>query len=160
MSLSLYQINQQILSLMTPDENGEISEDAFEQISALQLAADEKLESIGCLLKDWQAEADAIKAEADRLTERRRVIEARADRLKRYAADMMLGIGKRKIETPRCVLALRPSKAVEVLDEAKIPDAYFAIKRTVQKAEIAKALKAGAEVPGAVMVERENLTVR
>ena len=89
-----------------------------------------------------------------------RVIEARAERLKRSAAEQMTAMGKRKLETPRCVLALRPSKAVEVLDEAKIPDAYFAIKRTVQKAEIAKALKAGAEVPGAVMVERENLTVK
>jgi hypothetical protein len=158
--MNLYQINHTIQNLMTPDDDGVIQDDAFEQLHLLSLAADEKLESIGCLLKDWQAEADAIKAEADRLTERRRIIEARADRLKRYAAEQMTAMGKRKIETPRCVLALRPSKAVEVLDEAKIPDAYFAIKRTVQKAEIAKALKAGAEVPGAQLVERENLQIK
>jgi hypothetical protein len=158
--MNLYQINQTIANLMTPDDDGVIADDAFDQLHLLSLAADEKLESIGCLLKDWQAEADAIKAECIVLTERRRVIEARADRLRKYAAMQMTAMGKRKLETPRCVLALRPSKAVEVLDEAKIPDAYFAIKRTVQKSEIAKAIKAGAEVPGAVLVERENLTVK
>ena len=158
--MNLYQINQMIQSLMTPDDDGVIADDAFDQLTALSLAAYEKLESIGCLLKDWQAEADAIKAETDRLTERRRAIESRADRLKAYAADMMTAMGKRKLETPRCVLAMRTSKAVDVLDDAKVPDEYIAIERKVQKAEIAKAIKAGAEVPGAVLIERENLTIR
>lgn len=158
--MNLYQINQMIANLMTPDDDGVIADDAFDQLHLLSLAADEKLESIGCLLKDWRAEADAIKAECIVLTERRRVIEARADRLRKYAADMMTVMGKRKLETPRCVLAMRTSKAVEVLDDAKVPAEYIAIERKVQKAEIAKALKAGAEVPGAVLIERENLTVR
>lgn len=158
--MNLYQINQMIQTLMTPDDDGVIAEDAFDQLTALSLAADEKLENIGCLLKDWRAEADAIKAEADKLTERRRVIEARADRLKAYAAEQMTVMGKRKLETPRCVLAFRASKAVEVLDDAKVPAEYIAIERKVQKAEIAKAIKAGFEVPGAVLVERDNLTIR
>ena len=158
--MNLYQINKTIANLMTPDDDGVIQDDAFEQLHLLSLAADEKLESIGCLLKDWQAEADAIKAECIVLTERRRVIEARADRLKRYAAEQMTAMGKRKLETPRCVLAMRTSKAVEIVDQSKLPEDYIEFELRVLKADIAKALKAGAEVPGAVMVERENLTIK
>ena len=158
--MNLYQINQTIANLMTPDDDGVIADDAFEQLHLLSLAADEKLESIGCLLKDWQAEADAIKAECIVLTERRRVIEARADRLRKYAAEQMNAMGKRKLETPRCVLAMRTSKAVEIIDQGEIPLDYTEFEVKILKSEIAKAIKAGAEVPGAVLVERENLTVR
>ena len=158
--MNLYQINQTIANLMTPDDDGVIQDDAFEQLHLLSLAADEKLESIGCLLKDWQAEADAIKAECIVLTERRRVIEARADRLRKYAAMQMTAMGKRKLETPRCVLAMRTSRAVEIVDQGEIPLDYTEFEVKILKSEIAKALKAGTDVPGAVLVERENLTVR
>lgn len=158
--MNLYEINQAILAALTPDDDGVLADDAMDKLSELMMVAEEKLENIGCLLKDWRAEADAIKAEADRLTERRKAIENRADRLRQYAADMMVAMGKSKLETARCVLSFRSSSAVDVLDESVIPDEYFKTKRDLQKAEISKALKAGLTVPGAALVERANLQIK
>ena len=59
-------------------------------------------------------------------------------------------------------LSYRKSEAVVLTDEAVIPDEYKKEKLTVSidKTEIKKALKAGTEVPGAVIEVRQNLQIK
>ena len=65
--MSIYDIDKSIVALMDM-ETGEITdEQAFDQ---LQMARDEKIENIGCYLKDSLAEAKAIKEEEDNLAAR------------------------------------------------------------------------------------------
>jgi hypothetical protein len=49
---------------------------------------------------------------------------------------------------------------VEVVDEAILPDEFWAIKREVSKTLISNAIKDGLEVPGAQMVENKNLQIK
>ena len=158
--MNLYEINQEIEDLLNQvNDDGEIVEEVFEQLTALQLAESDKLEAIGCLLKNWKSDADAIRAEEKKLSDRRRAIENRTERLRDYAAWYMRQTGKQKFSSHRAVLSFRKSTSVNIADDAKIPEEYADYERKIKKAEISKALKAGVEVPGAVLVEKQNLQV-
>ena len=61
---SLYEINQAIIDCMvenTDMETGEILD--VQQLDALQMQLEDKLEGIGCWIKNLEAEAAAYKAE-------------------------------------------------------------------------------------------------
>ena len=62
MGLNLYQINEQIeeLSEKMVDADGVIDEEVMEQIEALQIDMDTKLENIGILIKSLRAEVEAV----------------------------------------------------------------------------------------------------
>jgi hypothetical protein len=159
--MNLYQINQTMMDLLSQTtDDGELPESVFDQLAELQIAEEDKLESIGCLLKNWRSDADQLKTEEDNLAERRKSIENRADRLKAYAYRYMLETGKTKFDSPRVALSFRKSKAVDITNESMIPAKYIQTKTQIAKAEISKAIKAGVIVPGAVLVERENLQVK
>ena len=68
----------------------------------------------------------------------------------------------KKVDTGKFKVSLRKSKKVEILDETKIPLDYMNEKHewTPNKTELARALKAGAEIEGAVLVENESLQVK
>ena len=57
---SLYEINQAIMDCMDM-ETGEILD--VQQLDALQMQLEDKLEGIGCWIKNLEAEAAAYKAE-------------------------------------------------------------------------------------------------
>ena len=159
--MRLYEINQQIEGLLNQvNDDGEILDGVFEQLTELQLAESDKLEAIGCLLKNWKSDADAIREEEKKLSDRRRAIENRTERLRDYAAWYMRQTGKQKFSSPRVVLSFRKSTSVDVLDDTKIPDAYVEYERKVKKSGISTAIKAGVVVPGAALVEKQNLQVR
>jgi hypothetical protein len=62
----------------------------------------------------------------------------------------------------RVELAWRKSEAVEITDEFKVPDQFIKIEQVskIDKLAIKENIKAGEEVPGAVLVTRQNLTVK
>lgn len=67
-----------------------------------------------------------------------------------------------KMQTEINELSYRKSEAVVFTDEALIPSEYKKEKLTisVDKTEIKKAIKAGAEVPGAEIEVRQNLQIK
>lgn len=110
MGMSIYDIDKSIVALMDM-ETGEITdEEAFDQ---LQMAREQKIEGIGCYLKDSLAEAKAIKEEEGNLAARRKVVENRAERLKNLLAYALHG---EKWNSPRLKVSYRKSQTVEVSD--------------------------------------------
>jgi hypothetical protein len=119
-----------------------------------------KLSNIWALIKNYSAEADALKAEKQRLAARQSTAERRADWLKQYVA-FCLGEGA-KWQSPdgSRQFGWRKSEAVIVSDADAVPDAYCEFKRVPVLTEIKKDLKSGAEVPGATLESRLNLQVK
>lgn len=159
--MKLYEIRQEIENLMNLiDEDGTIEESSFAQLEELAIAEEDKLENIGLLLKNWTAEAKAIRDEEVALAARRKAIENQGQRLSDYASDYMLKINRAELKTPRVRLSFRRSVAVDITDESLIPEDFIKIERKVSKSDIGKALKAGLAVAGAVLLERQNLQVK
>lgn len=159
---TLYEINEQILrcvkdgDMVVDTETGEVIDAAA--LDALQMAWTEKMTNIGKWYLNLMAETEALREREIALAERRRAKAYKAGQLKAYM-DMFLA-GK-KFECTDFKASYRKSQAVEVTDAEKIPAPYLIIQEPkVDKAGIKKALKAGEEVPGAKLVERNNLSIR
>lgn len=65
-------------------------------------------------------------------------------------------------ELPNHKLVSRKSQAVEIVDEEQLPKQMFKVKTTAtpDKTAIKTAIKGGAEVPGAVVVDRRNWSIK
>jgi len=154
--VKLYEIDLGILECLD-DETGEVLD--MERLTALTMERNEKIINVACWFKNLRAEAEAIKAERDNLTERLRIKNAKADGLKdwlAYAAD------GQKFDTPRVQIGWRKSDSVSFTDERAIPDRFKeqVIEIKISKDDIKRALKAGETVPGAEIVSNNNIQIK
>lgn len=161
--MNLYDINQAILDQVDP-ETGEILD--YEAFSELKMEREEKIEGMALWHKNLTAEAAAIRAEEIKLAERRKSLEKKAERLKQYLAEFLSGS---KFSTARVACSFRKSSSVEILDEAAFIQEmqesmhYEYLKYsppTVNKTEVTNAIKAGQLVPGAQLIEKNNLSIK
>lgn len=163
MALSLYEINEKILNFRyeIDEETGEILN--VDELDNLNLAFDEKIESLCLFAKSLRAEASAIKTEEKNLKERREAKERKADNIEDYIARNLNG---RKFETPRVKVSWRKSESVEILNEDAVPDSFLDIQvvRKPMKAEIKKRLKEaeakGEEIPWARLNVNNNMSLK
>ncbi len=158
----LYEINADLEQILTQvdEETGELLIDPV-ALDALTLERTEKLEGMALLVKNWAAEAAAIKAEEDALKERRQRLEKHSARLTQRLQDVLAG---EKLETPRVTVSWRKSKSVEI-DEAVFwenpAEMFIRYKEPeVNKKAVTDALKDGAVIPGAALVEKLNMTIK
>jgi hypothetical protein len=140
------------------DEHGVLSPEGEAQLDALSAELTAKALDIGAYIKSERCEADAIKALAEGLRQRAERHERRAESLERYLASHLTP-GMR-LEDARCELTWRKSSAVEITGELAPEWMRETVTRAPMKTEIAKALKAGAKVDGATLVERVRLSVK
>ena len=99
--MNLYEIDRQIQELIensVDPETGELTLDPA-ALDALQMEREAKIENLACYVKNLTADAKAIKAEEQALSERRKAAENKAERLKRYLSDALEG---EKFSTRSC----------------------------------------------------------
>lgn len=158
--MKLFEINARMRELMeTVDDDGLITTEAMDELVALQVDGQEKVEDVACYIKELRAEATAVKAEADVLAKRAKAAANRADGLENYLAAQMDQMGMDKYSSPRVALSYRTSKAVEA-DVGLLPPIYVKVKTEPDKVALAAVLKAGNKVPGAYLVERRRLNIK
>lgn len=161
---NLFEINQAMMDAWDAaidPETGELDADALAAFEALQMARDEKVENIGCWIKNLNADAAALKEESKNMNERAKRAERKADGLKRYLEAALHG---EKFQSTRCAISWRRSTSVEV-DEAELPDLpeqYVRRKVTVEadKTAIKDALKAGEVIEGCRLVEKQSIQIK
>lgn len=165
--MKLYEISKAILDVIesgysVDEDTGEI---LFEpaDIEDLEIERESKLEACALYAKGLQAEADAIKAERDRLDARMKSKQRKADSMKQYIQSCMLALNDTTFETARVDMRIRQSRFVEVACDAEsLPLEYQRRKVTVtaDKTALKKALQDGERIPGVRMAERDSLTIK
>ena len=160
--MKLYEINDAYYKWLekVQENEGELTQEMLIEYESIDGEFEEKAEAYAVLIKTLNAEADLIGSEEKRLAERRRRKENLSERLKERLAESMRIFERDKLETAKCKISFRSSTAVEIVDEAKLPDEYFKIERKPMKSEIKEALKAGVAIDGAVLVERKNIQIK
>ena len=165
---SLYEIDKNIEAILdrlyaaVDEETGEVPDDILLELSEMQETRTEKLDNIGAYIKNLEAEAAAIKAEMDNLKKRMEVKTRKADRLREYVKEELLGHDQMKMETARNVFSFRKSVVVNIPDESIVPKKYF-VKVTTEKldkATIKDLLKQGKKIKGAELLEKQNLQIK
>lgn len=161
--MTLYDIDSALLSLVDP-ETGELMD--YDAFAALQIERTDKLEGVALWYKSEVAQSAAIKAEEDALRERRQSHERKAERLKAFLAESLMG---EKFETAKCAVSFRKTSSVRIDDadalvhwaESNGHDSVIKYKSPdVSKTEVGKLMKSGVFVPFAEIVDGLSLAVK
>jgi hypothetical protein len=150
--------------IVDPDTGLIIDEGSLEELDRLEGNRTEKFEAIALYIIELQKMAELHKEEARKQTEKAKHKLAKAERLKKYM--ISIGYGE-KLETTKVKIGWSKSTHVEIpgwdgkefSGECALPEMYRIQKVTYQpnKVEITKDLKAGAEIPGAVLVTEQTV---
>lgn len=138
------------------EETGEITN--MDDLDAIEMEFREKVENVALMVKNFLSDAEAYKREKESFAKKEQIAKNKAERLKAYLAG---NLGGEKFKSDRVTISYRKSDSVEITDAAALPVKYLRTKEPEpNKAEIKKALKAGEEVSGAVLVEKESIQIK
>lgn len=159
--MTLWEIDRQLDSLVDP-ETGELLD--YEAFAGLQMAREAKIENTVLWYKNILADVTEMKAAENDLKERRQKKERTAERLKKFVEEALCG---EKFETARCAVTYRKSTALELdetvggwLYENGYCDLVVAQAPKIDKQGVKELIKGGVAVPGAEIVERQNMSIK
>lgn len=162
--MNIFEINSALsaFELQVDEETGELLN--ADELDALKIARDEKIEGLALWVKELNAEADAIKNERDALDERMKQKQRKAAGLKKYLQSALSGA---KFETARCKIGYRKSQQViltgEFDDWAKDNAPDLLSVSTVYKPDksaIKEAIKGGRQIEGATLIDNVSMQIK
>ncbi len=159
----LWNIEQELITLLDSVDTcpEELQPELQARISAYLGQEVAKVDQIAHVLAAMEYEQKAAGDEIARLQERKKAAAKAQERLESYVCRVIAARGIKKLAGHTNSLSVRASDAVVILNESEIPPAFIiektVITRSVDKAAIKKALKDGADVPGADLEFRDNL---
>lgn len=165
-AISLYQIaaehRQMVERLMDTNDDEQVIADTIE---AESFPLEVKAQNVAYAIRTMEATASAIKDAEKQMADRRKAIENRAQRIREYLQTCMEIAGKSKIECPHFALAIKTNPpSVDVFEPGLIPAEYMKLPEppapTIDKVAIKEAIKAGKEVPGALLVQAKRLEIK
>lgn len=162
--MTIYDIDQEILSLLSQvdEETGEALFDP-DQLSALQMERERKVENLALAFKNLTAEAKAIRDEEAALAKRRKAAENEAERARKY---LEFVLGGEAYKSPRVAVSYRRTKSVELNPEfcewayLHNPSLLRMHEPEADKTAVKKALEAGASIPYAAIVEKKAIQIK
>lgn len=166
MNISLYQAANDVRDLLDQldPETGELPE-GFEPAREVVI---KKAVAVTAYILEADKQADMVEGHGKTFIDAAKKQRARNDRLRDYLKTHMALAGVLEIKSDdglfRAKLLKGRDEAVEVFDEAQVPEAYLTDpkppKPAPDKTLIKKAIKDGFEVPGAKLVKRDRLELK
>jgi len=162
MAFKLYDLTTQYQELLDLISDSEVEHPGFaDTLESIEDAIEDKLENTAKVIKTLQAQAKAIEDEERRLRKRRMALSNNADRLKDYAEQSLISIGKERIKGS--VFTLRRQNnppSVRLLDADSVP-AHYLIEQvpSIDKKAMLEDLKNGIAVEGAELYQGRSLRI-
>jgi len=164
--LTLYTIADQYLQDLQKLQDMDLDEQTFaDTLESLSGDLEVKATNVAMFVRNLEASAESIKAAEKQMAERRKSIEAKAERIRNYLKDNMARTGITKIDCPYFALSLRNRPpAVEVINADEIPAQYFDIPEppapVLNKNRLKDDLKNGVIVEGARLTQGSYLQIK
>jgi hypothetical protein len=164
MKIALYQIEQEYM--MLADEiianEGELSPELENRLMINQDQLEAKGKGYGYIIKDIEAEIDAIDMEIKRLSAMKKSRSNAVDKLKTSLSDAMQLFDITELKTPTLKINFRKSESVEIENIALLDKDYIKVVTTesADKIAIKEAIKNGVQVTGAILKQNLNLQIK
>lgn len=161
--MTLYDITEDYLRLLELAEDPEVDQEVIaDTLEAIEGELEVKAENAARVIRQLEADADALKKEADRFTKRQKAAENSIKRLKSLLQYSMEATGKVKFETEHFKFRIQKNppalKLADDIDFANIPAEYIKFAEPeIDKAAVKAALKQGAEFSWARMESSESV---
>ncbi len=125
---TLYELTgeyEELIGALECAESEEEADEIWRRLGDTEDGIQDKAEAYARILRNKQAEADALKTEKRRLEQRLRAAEAVVERLKARMLEIMQWLGVREVPTGigKWRVQMNPY-SVSVLDEAAVPDEF------------------------------------
>ena len=147
----------------------EMAEAWFDTLDGMEIAIQEKAESVALYIKNLDYEIKAIKSEKSRLDARLKSKEKSCKNMLEYLKNCLEAAKLKKIETPRAAISIRNNpESVEISDEKSFigwaqdnnDDLLRYKDPEVNKTAVKQLLKAGEEVPYAKLIRTQSLNIK
>ena len=158
--MNLYEMTvaaNQLYDLLT---SGEIDEQTFND-TLQAMGTEEKLESYCKVIRQLEADAEMLKAEKERIENKKKTVDNSIGRMKKAVIDFMKASGSTKSTAGTFTVALSTSKAVNILDESKVPVRFLVEQEPkIDKSSIRQELMSGAEIEGCELQINEGVRIK
>ena len=166
MSDALWKIDHDIEQIIEhgyafDEDTGEITAD-FSDLDSLQMSFYDKMKACGLWVKNKRAMINAIREEEKALQKRRKALERAVSYMDDYILEFLPKVANNRLESPEIDISARKSKRVVVYDEDALPAQYIekVVTNRIDKRAISADIKAGKYVPGAALMEFQNLHLK
>lgn len=165
--MTLYELSDEYKRLL--ELASEIDEDQqqtfLDTLESLDGDLDDKADSYAKVIRNLEADLEDVKAEIDRLSKIKSVVNNNITSMKKRLQTAMIEAGRPKIKTALFSFNIQKNPAKVAMDETdigKIPLEYLTVQMpTINKTAIRDALKAGVDLTGIAHFEQdESLRIR
>jgi hypothetical protein len=108
----------------------------------------------------FKAKQEAAKVRIEEYQRIKRIAENAEKKLKERMQWAMETLGRDKVEVGLHKMSLRSSQAVNITNEAHIPNQYIKVETKIDKDALRRDLKAGLVVEGAELITNKSLQIR
>lgn len=159
--MTLYNLSKEFETLYELANEAE-GDELIELFDELHESLSDKLDNSAKVIKQLQADVDALKTEEERLKQRRKTIENNIDRLRDMMLSALKSSGEAKMKSTLFSFSVRSSASVHITDESLLTSGYIRTKTVTEpdKKAIKETLDKGIDVEGAEIVYNESLQIK
>lgn len=160
--MNLYELTSEQLYInsLLEENGGELTEELVELMEINESNFNDKIENYCKAVRIMESNLIGVKAEIDRLSKMKKTYENSIDRMKETMKNSFVVLGKDKVTLGNFKVSLRNSKAINILDEDKLPESVFVMKKEVSKTAIKDLLEQGEIVEGVALVENKSIQIK
>jgi archaellum component FlaC len=161
--MKLYEIKGQFTALDSINLESDDDIQAFGDLyKSLEVSLTEKIENCCMVIRNAESEAEAIKAEIDRLRSRKSAIENKVDNLKSYMQHELESIGVDSVKGSlfSVKVALNPESVAVTCNAHDLAPEYQMVKIEPCKTAIKADLQNGIIIPGCALVRTKGLRIK
>ena len=162
--MNIYQIQNeyQLLINQIIEAEGELSTEWETSLAINKDQLQDKGINYAYVIKQFDADCDAIDIEVKRLNGLKKVRQNASERLKTTISNAMQLFEIEEIMTPLIKLNFRNSESVEITNESQLAERFTVTKTVItpDKKAIKDAIKSGEIVEGAIISYNKNLQIK
>ena len=160
---NIYEITDKYKFIQQLIEDGAPEEAFVEALNAIDDELAEKLENYAAVIKNIESDINGIKAEVDRLNERKKAMESSVKRMKENMQTAMVETGQTNVKGEKFSFNVQKNPpSLLVHDDTLIPKEFIKVKitKSVDANAILAELKNGAEINGVEIQQGESIRIR
>jgi hypothetical protein len=165
--MQLYVLAHQYAELLDMVEKEGDSQEIKDTLEGLQGELEEKVDNIVKLMRSIEADEKALKAEEERLYNRRVALQIRRESIKTYLEGELLKNKIDKVKTAISTTWIQNNKPSVVIDETapelknpEYKDIWVSHPDTLDKTKVYELLKAGKVIPTAELKPSKSIRIR
>ncbi|EOQ18637.1 siphovirus Gp157 family protein [Bacillus cereus] len=160
--MKLYELSSHFKQLQQMIEDGVDPEAVQDTLEAIEEAFDEKVQGAALLIRNIDAQAEAIKIEEKRLADRRKDFEKNVKGIKEYLYEQMVAVDKRRIKGALVTVGIQKNPAsLDIASYAVIPPEFMIPQEPkVDRKGLLAAVKDGMQWEGITLKQGEGVRIR